>query len=222
MKLKLGLSGIDLLHLLRRQAIVVVLAGIPLCFSHQACAGDAGYIRIIGAQGAIEGASKEPGHVNWIAISAVVAGDLNGDALTDREASAPSVSELAAKPAEAGHATGGGGAGRVSMQDATASNGTGISKNNPPRESASGQASGKRMHKPLVIVKEVDKASPLLLEACASGKHFAEVDVDLVSAGHPVHYKLTDVLISSDQKSSGGDRPTETLSFTYQKIEMTQ
>ena len=41
--------------------------------------------------------------------------------------------------------------------------------------------------------------------------------MDLASGGK---YKLTDVMISSDTKS-GGDRPVETISFTYQKIEMT-
>jgi len=112
-----------------------------------------------------------------------------------------------------------------------------------PRDAASGQASGKsaigsatsgagagktasdswstptgrRMHKPFTITKEIDKASPLLSQACASGQHFQEVDVDL---GAGARYTLTDVMITSDQKSRGGDRPMETISFTYQKIEM--
>ena len=43
-------------------------------------------------------------------------------------------------------------------------------------------------------------------------------DVDLSSGGH---YKLSDVVISSDTKSAG-ERPVETISFTYQKIELTQ
>jgi len=82
---------------------------------------------------------------------------------------------------------------------------------------ATGMASGKRMHKPFTITKEIDKASPMLAQACASGEHLAEVDVQLSSGGK---YTLTDVMVSSVQKSSGGDRPMETISFTYQKIEM--
>ena len=35
-----------------------------------------------------------------------------------------------------------------------------------PRDAASGLPSGKRMHKPLVITKELDIASPLILRTC--------------------------------------------------------
>ena len=176
-------------------AILLLIVGAPVFMTSSAWAAFDTYIKIVG----VDGASKEPAHMNWITVSSVVANDLNGDAQADREASAPSVSELTARPA-----TSGGGAGKVAAA---------------PRDVASGQASGKRMHKPFVIMKEVDKASPLLAQACASGKHFPEVDVDLASGAH---YKLMDVIISSDTKSSGGDRPMESISFTYQKIEMTK
>jgi len=86
-----------------------------------------------------------------------------------------------------------------------------------PRDVASGMASGKRIYKAFTITKEIDKATPLLTELCASGKHIPEVDVDL---GTGATYKLTDVIVSSIHKSTGGDRPMETVSFTYQKIEM--
>lgn len=39
--------------------------------------------------------------------------------------------------------------------------------------------------------------------------------------GNGQRYTLTDVMVSSIQKSSG-ERPMETVSFTYQKIEMTR
>jgi len=164
------------------------------------------YLQIPG----IDGGSKDAGHAKWIAASSVVAADLDGDARADRESSAPSVSELTARKAggtqekaNIGSQSSGAGAGKVTATSA-------------PRDLATGQASGKRMHKPLTITKEVDAASPKLFEMCASGKHIPEVDVDMGSA----HYKLEDVVISSATKSSGGDRPMETLSFTYQKIEM--
>ena len=73
------------------------------------------------------------------------------------------------------------------------------------------------LHKPFTITKEIDKASPTLAKAAASGEHSSQVDVQLASGGK---YTLTDVMVSSVQKSSGGDRPMETVSFTYQKIEM--
>jgi type VI secretion system secreted protein Hcp len=43
-----------------------------------------------------------------------------------------------------------------------------------PRDPASGQATGKRMHKPLVITKELDKSSPLLYAALASNETMKE------------------------------------------------
>jgi len=69
------------------------------------------------------------------------------------------------------------------------------------------------------VRKEIDKASPLLAQACASGKHFPTAQLDLLDGGVWKHYQFMDVIISSVQ-SSGGDRPTESISFTFQKIEM--
>lgn len=172
-------------------AIVLLIAGAPIFMTLSARAAIDSFIRIVGVQGE----SKEPTHMNWITVSSVVANNLKDDAQADRESSGAGAGKLAI-----GSSTSGAGAGKVKAADL-----------------ATGQASGRRMHQPFTITKEIDKASPQLVQACASGKHFAEVDVDLASG----HYKLTDVVISSDTKSAG-DRPVETLSFTYQKIEMTQ
>jgi type VI secretion system secreted protein Hcp len=180
-------------RILQGSALLLLIVGAPVFMMLSAGAAIDAYLRIPG----VDGSSKEPAHMNWITVSSVVAQDLNGDAQADRESSSPSVSELTAK-STVGSSTSGAGAGKVK-----------------PADLATGQSAGKRMHKPFTIVKEIDKASPLLAQACASGKHFSEVDVDFASD----HYKLTDVLISSDTKS-GGDRPVETISFTYQKIEM--
>ena len=187
-------------------AILLLMVGAPVFMTSSAWAAVDAYLRIPG----LDGASKDPAHMNWITVSSVVAADLNGDAQADREASAPSVSELTAKPTPAG---------AQKANIGSSSSGAGAGKVSAPRDIATGQASGKRMHKPFTITKEIDKASPLLAQACASGKHFQEVDVELASGGK---YKLTDVMISSDTKSSGGDRPMESISFTYQKIEMTR
>jgi type VI secretion system secreted protein Hcp len=175
-------------------AIALLIAGAPIFMTLSAPAAIDTFIRIDGVQGE----SKEPAHMNWITVSSVVANNLKDDAQADRQASAPSVSELNVKSTATGS---GAGAGKVKQADL-----------------ATGQSSGRRMHQPFTIVKEIDKASPLLVQACASGKHFSEVDVDLASGGH---YKLSDVVISSDTKSAG-ERPVETISFTYQKIELTQ
>jgi len=189
-------------------AILLLMVGAPLFLASVASAAVDAYIRIPG----LDGASKDPAHMNWITASSVVAADLNGDAQADRESSAPSVSEVVVTKS-----TSGAGAGKANI--GSSSSGAGAGKVAAPRDIATGQASGKRMHKPFTITKEIDRASPLLAQACASGKHFQEVDVELPSGGK---YKLTDVMISSDTKSSGGDRPMESISFTYQKIEMSR
>lgn len=225
---KQKLAGNALGRILQGSAIVVLMASGPLFLTPAAWAGEAGYLRIIGPHGAMDGASKDPAHLNWIAISSVVAADLNGDAMADRESSAPSVSEVTMSHAMVSprNSTSGPATGKTATTAAGTGAGRGISSPMggsadhavvSPRDASSGMASGKRMHKPFVITKEIDKASPLLSQACASGQHLKEVDVDLASGGH---YTLTNVMVSSIQKSGGGDRPMESVSFTYQKIEM--
>jgi len=83
------------------------------------------------------------------------------------------------------------------------------------RDAATGMATGKRQHKPFVITKEVDKSSPKLAEAVAKGKVFKTVEIGEANGS----YVLTDVIISSVQPSSGGDRPMESISLNYTKIE---
>jgi type VI secretion system secreted protein Hcp len=90
-------------------------------------------------------------------------------------------------------AVGGGGAGKVSMQDFS-------------------------------FTKYVDKASPKLFEALATGKHLKEVKLTLRGSSQ-VEYltiTLTDVLVSSYSTggSSSEDRPTESVSLNFAKIKM--
>ena len=185
-------------------AIFISMIGMPTFFARPASAAETVYVRLIGGKPVIEGSSKDSAHAGWISGSSVVAGDLNGDSMSDRET---------------GSVTSGAGAGKATMAASRES----VGKTATGRDVASGQASGKRMHKPFVIMREMDKASPLLMKACASGEHFSAADVDLVENGRTVHYKMSDVLISSVSKaSSSGERPMESVSFTYQKIEMTK
>lgn len=51
-----------------------------------------------------------------------------------------------------------------------------------PRDSASGLPTGRRMHKPLVITKELDKASPLLHRALVTNESIASFTLDLFAA----------------------------------------
>jgi type VI secretion system Hcp family effector len=80
-----------------------------------------------------------------------------------------------------------------------------------PRDVATGQATGKRVHKPLVITKELDKATPLLLRSMQSKEPITEATLYLFkpAANGKVQIfmkaVLTDVLISRYVRKAGGD-----------------
>lgn len=91
-----------------------------------------------------------------------------------------------------------------------------------------GAGAGKASFSDISITKVLDKASPQLFTAVATGKHIPTVTFKAVADsgkdGKQEYYvvKLTDVLISSFQQAgaSGGDRPTESVSLNYAKIEI--
>ena len=76
----------------------------------------------------------------------------------------------------------------------------------------------------IVITKMLDKASPTLVNDLLTGVSTPEVDFFFVnntaraSQMTYAEYKLQNVLISSYSVSSGGDRPTESLSLNFSKI----
>ncbi len=109
-----------------------------------------------------------------------------------------------------------------------------------PRDAASGLPTGKRMHKPIVITKELDKASPLLYNILCHNENIPEWELQFwtpqLSAATGVgaekqHYtiKLTNANIASihfrmlNNKNPELMRYTEfeEVTFTYQKIEWT-
>lgn len=73
----------------------------------------------------------------------------------------------------------------------------------------------------VTLTKELDKATKDLLEASLRGDG-VEVEIAFVSTGNPsseiLKYTLEDVLISSYSQSSGGDRPSESLSLNFTKF----
>lgn len=82
----------------------------------------------------------------------------------------------------------------------------------------------------LVVVKEMDKASPKLQEACANGKFFDEVEIHFATTNNRnsrrteyMTYKLENVMITSCSTggSGGEDKLTENISLNFQKIEWT-
>jgi type VI secretion system secreted protein Hcp len=105
-----------------------------------------------------------------------------------------------------------------------------------PRDPQSGLPTGQRMHKPFVVTKEIDKASPLLETALVTNENLTSVTLKFwtpqLQAASGVgaevqHYtiKLTNANIASievkPQMINGKEELVEQISFTYQKIEWT-
>jgi type VI secretion system secreted protein Hcp len=106
-----------------------------------------------------------------------------------------------------------------------------------PRDPASGLPTGKRMHKPFIITKELDKASPLLYNALVNNENISEWELKhytpQVKAQQGVgtevnHYtvRLVNANIASINFRMPNNRNPdlmkyaeyEEISFTYQKI----
>ena len=92
----------------------------------------------------------------------------------------------------------------------------------------SGAGAGKANFQDISITKVLDKSSPQLFLGTASGKQYATATLKAVADtnkdGKQDYYviKLTNVLVSSFQQggASGGDRPIESLSLNFAKIEI--
>jgi type VI secretion system secreted protein Hcp len=77
------------------------------------------------------------------------------------------------------------------------------------------------------VTKQIDKASPLLLLAAASGQQFKTAVLTAERPGNQpqdyLTYTLSDLMISSYQIDApeGQPRPVEQVSFSFGRIEMT-
>lgn len=109
-----------------------------------------------------------------------------------------------------------------------------------PRDAASGQATGKRQHKPFVITKELDKASAFLYNALCTNENITEFKLQFwtpkkiggtVTGGEVQHYtvELTNASIANISfKMLNNKNPElmkyaeyEEVSFVYESIEWT-
>ncbi|MDB6037382.1 MAG: hcp1 [Verrucomicrobiales bacterium] len=107
------------------------------------------------------------------------------------------------------------------------------------KESGGGSASGKVAIQDFSFVKNVDKASPQLMQAGCEGQHYPSASLAVRSslrgdnsslaanavAGAPGDFltlKLTDILVSSIRpggNSNTDDQPMESVSLNFHKIE---
>jgi type VI secretion system secreted protein Hcp len=95
--------------------------------------------------------------------------------------------------------------------------------------SATGSHAGQRVDiQDFSFVHHMDKASPKLFLACATGEHIADVTLELCKAGGDkqkyMTYKFTDVLVSSVRpggSAQGGDAlPLEEVAIRFGKVEL--
>jgi type VI secretion system secreted protein Hcp len=87
-----------------------------------------------------------------------------------------------------------------------------------------GGGAGKVSMQDFTFTKSLDKSSPKLFEALATGKHLKEAKLVLRGSSSMEYLVITfsDVLISSYSTggSSGEDRPTESISLNFAQIKM--
>jgi type VI secretion system secreted protein Hcp len=101
-----------------------------------------------------------------------------------------------------------------------------------PRDAASGLPTGKRQHKPLTIIKEIDKSTPILMNVLVnnenitnlslqfwqpsrSGKEFQYFTIELVNASiADIKQEMLDNAYPENMRIAA----REHVSFTYQKI----
>ena len=88
-----------------------------------------------------------------------------------------------------------------------------------------GSGTGKATFQDLVIVHNIDKATPRLLEACAKGMHIKEATITHRKAGKGQQefliVKLNDVLVASVVHGGTTDGPgSETVSLSFSKVDL--
>ena len=104
-----------------------------------------------------------------------------------------------------------------------------------PRDAASGLPTGKRQHKPFLVSKEIDKSTPLLMNALVNNENISSFECRYWTpspSGQEVqHYTvtLTNASISAVRSEMLNNKYAENMqhkerehvSFCYQKITMT-
>ena len=95
-----------------------------------------------------------------------------------------------------------------------------------PRDPASGLPTGQRLHKPIVITKEVGASSPQFFNAVATNETLSKVVITFTQSqrdGREVTFfvvTLTNATAADIKEYTSGSTFLEDISFTYQKIEI--
>jgi type VI secretion system secreted protein Hcp len=88
-----------------------------------------------------------------------------------------------------------------------------------------GGGAGKATFHDLSIIHHVDKASPLLMKACATGTHLKEATITQRKAGKGQQeyfiVKMNDVIITSVTFSgANGQAPSESVTLAFAKVDL--
>jgi type VI secretion system secreted protein Hcp len=91
--------------------------------------------------------------------------------------------------------------------------------------SGGGAGAGKATLQDLSIVHRIDKASPLLMQACATGTHFKEATITHRKAGKGQQeyliVKMNDILITSvTHGGASGEAASESVSLVFAKVDL--
>ena len=88
----------------------------------------------------------------------------------------------------------------------------------------SGSGAGRVNLSDFSVAKHYDKASPKLFLAMATGQHFKSGTLTARKAGKDqqeyLKVTLTDLFVTSNLVSASNENPSETVSFSYSKIEV--
>jgi len=97
-----------------------------------------------------------------------------------------------------------------------------------PTDPATGQATGKRQHKPFMIRKSVDGLSPLLYQALATNEILTNLTIRVFKGSKALLFtiKLTNARVIRAAKEANADNKIDTVDlekfeFVYQTIEWT-
>jgi type VI secretion system secreted protein Hcp len=88
-----------------------------------------------------------------------------------------------------------------------------------------GAGAGKATFQDLSIVHNIDKASPKLLEACATGAHLKDATITHRKSGKGQHeyliFKMNDVIITGVIHGGAAGQPApETVSLAFAKVDL--
>jgi type VI secretion system secreted protein Hcp len=93
---------------------------------------------------------------------------------------------------------------------------------NPVSLAGSGAGAGKAHFHDLSFTHKIDKASPALMQACATGVHLKDATITHRKAGKGQQeflvIKMNDVIITALSDADSDDASTETVSLAFAKI----